>query len=40
MITRLISRLLVALAVVLPMAALVPAAQAQLSFRVGPGGQF
>lgn len=40
MITRLVSRLLVALAVVLPMVALAPAAQAQLSFRVGPGGQF
>jgi TolB protein len=40
MITRLISRLLVALAIVLPMAALAPAAHAQLSFRVGPGGQF
>ena len=40
MITRFVSRLLVALAVVLPMAVLVPAAQAQLSFRVGPGGQF
>src|ERR671910_2674425 len=40
MITRFFSRLLVALAVVVPIAALAPAAQAQLSFRVGPGGQF
>jgi TolB protein len=40
MITRFVSRLLVALAVVLPIVALAPAAQAQLSFRVGPGGQF
>ena len=40
MITRFVSRLLVALAVVVPILALVPAAQAQLSFRVGPGGQF
>src|SRR5919112_46310 len=40
MITHFVSRLLIALAVVLPMAALAPAAQAQLSFRVGPAGQF
>ncbi|MFL4997439.1 MAG: Tol-Pal system protein TolB, partial [Microvirga sp.] len=40
MITRFVSRLLVALAIVLPIIALAPAAQAQLSFRVGPGGQF
>ena len=40
MITRLLPRLLVWLAIVLPMAALAPAAHAQLSFRVGPGGQF
>src|ERR671912_2884091 len=40
MIARPLPRLLIALAVVLPMAVLVPAAQAQLSFRVGPGGQF
>src|ERR1041384_2524702 len=40
MIARLLPRLLVALAMALPMAALAPAAHAQLSFRVGPGGQF
>src|SRR4028119_324260 len=40
MITRFFSRLLVALALVVPIAALAPSAQAQLSFRVGPGGQF
>ncbi|MGO4573630.1 Tol-Pal system beta propeller repeat protein TolB [Microvirga sp. 2TAF3] len=40
MIIRLLSRLLVALALVAPMVAIAPDAYAQLSFRVGPGGQF
>jgi len=40
MITRLVSRLLVALSLIVPMMALAPSAHAQLTFRVGPGGQF
>lgn len=40
MITRLLSRLFVVLAVAVPVFAIAPAAFAQLSFRVGPGGQF
>ncbi|AWM88297.1 Tol-Pal system beta propeller repeat protein TolB [Microvirga sp. 17 mud 1-3] len=40
MITRLVSRLLVVLAFLVPTLAIAPAAFAQLSFRVGPGGQF
>ncbi|QFU15474.1 Tol-Pal system beta propeller repeat protein TolB [Microvirga thermotolerans] len=40
MINRLLSRLLIALALVVPMIAIAPAAFAQLTFRVGPGGQF
>jgi TolB protein len=40
MISRFLTRLLVVLAMAVPMAALAPAAHAQLSFRVGPGGQF
>src|SRR5215212_7696105 len=40
MIARFLCRMLVALAVVTPLLAVGTGAHAQLSFRVGPGGQF